>query len=310
MTLQHQFPPHALPETWQSRHNGSPSVSVGIGRDLKLRDYLLGFRARGAHGHAVAVLLVAVVAVRCAPALDFDDQAKTLAYERRVVVGTQFSHAVYAKAGSPSKRLHVYLGSDGTPWLAGRPAVDPTPRDPLMLRLMARDPAPAVYLGRPCYHGLADDAPCAPWLWTTGRYSEDVVASLAGVVRRLMREGHHSQIVWFGYSGGGTLAVLLAPRFRETVAVATLAANLDTDAWAAYAWGGDLSGSLNPADRAPLPPHIRQRHYAGGADRIVPPHLTAPAASRLGADLIVVEDYDHVCCWERSWPGIVQDVIR
>jgi pimeloyl-ACP methyl ester carboxylesterase len=147
-------------------------------------------------------------------------------------------------------------------------------------------------------------------VWNSGRYSEEVVASLARVVRRLMEDGHRSKIAWFGYSGGGTLAVLLAPRFRETDAVVTIAANLDTAAWAAYAWGGDLSGSLNPATLAPLPSHVRQRHYAGGADRIVPPRLTASAASRLGADLIVVDDYDHVCCWEALWPGIIRDVAR
>lgn len=252
-----------------------------------------------------------MVLVRCgAPALNFDEQAENLAYERRVIVGTQFKHVIYAKAGSPEERLHVYLGGDGTPWLAGRPAIDPTPRNPLLLRLLAMDPAPAIYLGRPCYHGHAGDRPCAPWLWTTGRYSEEVVASLARVVRRLVQDGRHSKIAWFGYSGGGTLAVLLAPRFRETDAVVTIAANLDTAAWAAYAWGGDLSGSLNPATLAPLPAHIWQRHYAGGADRIVPPRLTAPAASRLGAELVVVEDYDHACCWEQLWPGIIRDVAR
>lgn len=280
--------------------------------ELKLRDHMPALCDRGAWcGHAVAVLLVAMVLVRCAaPAHTFDEQAKNLGYERRVIVGTQFGHVVYAKAGAPEERLHVYLGGDGTPWLAGRPAVDPTPRNPLALRLLAIDPAPAVYLGRPCYHGQAGDGPCTPWLWTTGRYSEDVVASLALVVRRLIQEGHHSHIAWFGYSGGGALAVLLAPRFQETDAVVTIAANLDTDAWAAYAWGGDLPGSLNPAARYPLPTQVSQRHYAGGADRVVPPHLMAPAAARLGADLIVVEDFDHVCCWERLWPGIIREVTR
>jgi len=259
----------------------------------------------------MVLILLVLVAVGCAaPSVDFDDQAKSLAYERRVVEGTQFKHVIYGKAGAPGERLHVYIGSDGTPWLAGRPAADPTPRNPLMLRLLAMDPTPAVYLGRPCYHGLADEEPCAPPLWTTGRYSQDVVESLARVVRRLLRDGPYSQVAWFGYSGGGTLAVLLAAEFPETDAVVTIAANLDTVAWAAYAWGGDLAGSLNPATAAPLPPHIRQRHYAGSADRVVPPHLMAPAASRLGADLIIVEDHDHTCCWERSWPDILRDLKR
>ena len=74
--------------------------------------------------------------------------------------------------------LHVYLDGDGTPMLGSYPAADPTPRDPLVLDLMALDSTPSIYVGRPCYHGLSG-APCSPSLWTSGRYSEPVVASMA-----------------------------------------------------------------------------------------------------------------------------------
>src|SRR6266545_4164343 len=74
------------------------------------------------------------------------------------VEGEGFAHVVYRPAGlrpDGGRVLHIYLDGDGTPWERGRPAPDPTPRAPLVLRLMALDPAPRVYLGRPCYHGLA-----------------------------------------------------------------------------------------------------------------------------------------------------------
>jgi hypothetical protein len=81
--------------------------------------------------------------------------------------------------------------------------------------------------------------------------------------------------------------VLLASRFPAIASVVTIAANLDTDACAAY-WGRqDLSGSLNPASCLPLSRQIQQRHYAGGKDRVVPPSLTVQAAAYLGATLIV-----------------------
>jgi pimeloyl-ACP methyl ester carboxylesterase len=264
----------------------------------------------GAWARALAGLTLGLVLAACTtPALDFDRAADELGLELRQVTGTRFEHVVYAKGGSPTRTLHVYLDGDGTPWFAGRPAADPTPRDPLVLRLMAMDPAPAVYLGRPCYHGVDDDRDCAPRLWTSDRYSEDVVESLAAVLRRLLADGGYRKIAWFGHSGGGTLATLLAPRFPESEAVVTVAANLDTDAWAAFSWGGDLAGSVNPAKGQPLPAAIRQRHYAGGADRIVPASLTAQGASRVGGDLVVVEGYDHTCCWEQAWPHILDDLL-
>lgn len=54
-----------------------------------------------------------------------------------------------------------------------------------MLRLMALDPAPSVYLGRPCYHGLA--APCrARRSFGRARYSARVLDSMAAALRSLL----------------------------------------------------------------------------------------------------------------------------
>jgi pimeloyl-ACP methyl ester carboxylesterase len=137
------------------------------------------------------------------------------------------------------------------------------------------------------------------------RYSEEVVSSLSAVVNKLLGQGGYQKIAWFGHSGGGTLAVLLASRFQQTVSVVSVAANLDVEAWAAYTRHIDLSGSLNPAQLPPLPRSVFQRHYAGSEDRIVPSLLMAKAAIQLGSKLLIINDYDHVCCWEELWPAIL-----
>lgn len=114
-------------------------------------------------------------------------------------------------------------------------ATDPGPRNPLMLKLMALDTAPAVYLGRPCYPGLSRQPPCNPALWTSGRYSPQVLASLARALQTLIRDTGSRGIVLIGHSGGGTLAMLLAARVPDVRAVVTLAGNLDPDACAVSA---------------------------------------------------------------------------
>jgi pimeloyl-ACP methyl ester carboxylesterase len=253
----------------------------------------------------LAQVATLVLAACASPTAVFDQSAARLGFDRDVMTGTRFHHVVYRKDGQRTKTLHVYLDGDGTPWIDGRAASDPTPRNALVLRLLAQDPATAAYVGRPCYDGTATDALCSQHLWTRDRYSEEVVASMAAIVSQLMTAGRYETIAWFGHSGGGTLAVLLARRFSQTRLVVTVAGDLDTAAWAKAIAHEDLDGSLNPADGPPLAPEIRQRHYAGARDRIVPPDLMANAAAHLGAGLTVIDTFDHVCCWERLWPAIL-----
>jgi hypothetical protein len=235
--------------------------------------------------------------------------ALSLGMGREIVAGTVFQHVLFIRAGRPPRTLHVYLDGDGTPWQAWGPATDPTPRNPLVLRLMALDTAPSVYLGRPCYLGLADTPPCSSVLWTAERYSEAVVSSMEAALWRFMVGTKFDRLVWVGYSGGGTLAVLLAPRFEATTDLITIGANLDIDAWTDLHGYSRLAGSLNPSRRPPLPAWIRQHHYVGGKDRVVPERVVARGSIDPGT-VIVIPSYDHTCCWEAIWPTLLADVER
>ena len=263
------------------------------------------YRSRVTFGvFTTAVVLGAVLlAGGCRSASErFIDQAAQRQLRADVVAGNGFQHLVLSRDRAAARTLHVYLDGDGVPWLGGYPAVDPTPRDPRVLDLMALDRAPAVYLGRPCYHGLGGDAACASSLWTSSRYSEEVVTSMAAAARRRLAARGAERIVWLGYSGGGVLAVLLAARLPETTAVITVAANLDVDAWADQQRTSRLLGSLNPSRQPPLSARVYQRHYAGGRDRTVPPE------ARAGVEVVVVPDYDHRCCWTSLWPAVLADL--
>ena len=256
----------------------------------------------------LSVLGVVLTCVACvAPAVRFSRSAASFGMQAEVVEGAGHRHVIFESARGSARTLHVYIDGDGTPWRWGRPTADPTPRNALTLRLMALDPAPSVYLGRPCYHGLAGTPPCAAKLWTAERYSADVVASMAAALRHVLRRRAVERLVWFGYSGGGALAALLAPKFPETADLVTVAANLDVDGWTDFHGYSRLTGSLNPATQPPLPPRIRQRHYVGGRDRVVPVEVTR-RGSRDPSTVTVIPSYDHVCCWGEIWPTILADV--
>ena len=246
------------------------------------------------------------------PAERFNQHASFLGIQSEIVQGNNFSHAIYflssVKRPDEASDLHVYYGGDGTPIIASRPTVDPTPRKPLMLQLLALGPRPAVYIGRPCYHGLALTKGCVSELWTTARYSEAVVSSLVEVTRLVIKAGGYNKVFLYGYSGGGTLAMLVAERLPQVRAIVTVAANLDIDAWRTYHRSVSLMSSLSPVLRPRLPRRITQHHYAGSEDHIVPPALIKNASVRLGSKAIIIKNYDHVCCWAELWPKITAEI--
>jgi pimeloyl-ACP methyl ester carboxylesterase len=255
------------------------------------------------------MLLASLLLAGCAtPAERMDVEARSSGYARNVVQGSGFRHVVYANGRHAAGGvLHVYIDGDGSPYLdRWTVAADPTPRNPLMLRLMALDSAPAVYVGRPCYAGLATDPPCSPLDWTLGRFSERVVDSLATVIEQQRAATGASGLALFGHSGGGTLAVLIAARLPDVRRVITLAGNLDPDAWADLHEYTRLTASLNPVRLGPLPITIEQLHFAGARDRVMPPALIETAAGQLGArGVAVLPDVAHATGWEAKWPAIL-----
>jgi pimeloyl-ACP methyl ester carboxylesterase len=202
--------------------------------------------------------------------------------------------------------VNVYIGSDGTPWNFDVAADDPTPRNPLTLRLMVQDPQPAILVGRPCYHGLSDSHECNQAIWTSARYSRTVVESMALAIQEYVARDSFNSITLIGYSGGGTLAALIAGELDQVNTLITVAANLDTDAWTRYHRYEPLFESLNPAEEPPLSESITQVHYFGALDKNVPMSTTDRFfLVNSSAERREIADFDHVCCWTEIWQTIL-----
>ena len=254
------------------------------------------------------VAALALLTACSGPSKRFDRQASEYGFQKVERTGNGYTHTVYSNLPSErSSLLHVYLGGDGTPWIDGKIiAWDPTPRNPVGLRLMAQDEVSSIYLGRPCYHGHSDSPSCSHALWTSERYSKEVIESMAAVLREIIEQEQYRELVFIGFSGGGGLAMFLADIFPQTRQVVTLAGNLDIEAWVALHNYDELTGSLNPRSMAPLPERIQQYHLAGGKDANIPAMMIQGALGRQkNSQFILFEDFTHGCCWETIWKSML-----
>jgi dienelactone hydrolase len=216
-----------------------------------------------------------------------------------------------AHAVRRAQPLTVYIEGDGLAWLTPtRPSPDPTPLDPLALRLaLAQPEGLAAYLARPCqYTGRRDTAQCPGALWTHARFSEQAVRATSQALDALVQRYGATRLHLVGYSGGAALAVLVAARRTDVASLTSVAGNLDPTHWTRVHGLTPLHDSLDPLERAPALGALPQWHFSGERDAVVPPdtaqrfmaHL--PEGSR--AQGLRLPGFDHRCCWTEQWPAL------
>jgi hypothetical protein len=231
------------------------------------------------------------------------------------IVAYQSAHFGQRSNAPRSDPLNVYIEGDGAAYVAGRQARNPTPGNPLTLNLAILDPnQDTVYLARPCqYLSPQELAGCSPAYWASHRYAAEVVTALSNAIDQAKRESGRQRVRIFGYSGGGTLAVLIAAHRNDVLAIATLSANLDHETWTRQDNLTPLYGSLNAADYAAKITHIPQVHFYDEKDDIVPPAITKSYMSRVPKKPTIravgIRGADHACCWVQSWPALLREYV-
>lgn len=237
--------------------------------------------------------------------------AKTLAAGSFTL--TAFTRHSASALQTAEDTLVVYIEGDGAAWPTPfDPPRDPTPQNPLALALAAADPAAHVaYLGRPCqYLAPTELARCPPAYWIERRFAAEVITAYDTALTQLKAQSGTKRLHLVGYSGGGVIAALLARQRKDIGRLITVAAPLALADWLALHHLSPLTGSLDPMDLpvAPDEPHGKRKeiHFAGSADRIVPPALLTRYVARHGGRIENIAGFDHERHWSRDWPQLVR----
>ncbi|MDB2414725.1 alpha/beta hydrolase [Rickettsiales bacterium] len=233
---------------------------------------------------------------------------------RKLLVRTDnFILTTYSKIGNDKRPIRVYIEGDGASWVTPRQlATNPTPRDPVALKLAAEDTAypNILYIARPCQYTDHDlDKKCSSEYWFKKTFSQEVIDSFNQTIDYFNK--NNNKISLIGYSGGAAVAILVAASRNDVASIRTVAGNLDHKAVTDLHNATFLDGSLNPINVAEKVKHIPQHHFSGAKDMTVPSDITKKfvqrARSNSGscAQMTILPDMGHYKGWEYKWNDLL-----
>lgn len=146
----------------------------------------------------------------------------------------QFSAEIDPKS---KRKWFILTEGDGAAWTTpNRPPTDPTPRDPLVLKLAEtirqKTKANVLYLARPCQYPEKIDIHCHVRDWTTDRFAARHVEAMLDAVTNRVPTG--SEVTVFGFSGGGVMTLQMAGLLKQHYIVKKIVlagTPVDVNAW-------------------------------------------------------------------------------
>ncbi len=261
-------------------------------------------KKKNLHGLALALALAGCTA----PADDQrSENAGRIAGQGSLVsmpVSTTLPVRVWGRLAT-EEPVRIYIEGDGAAWRNSRqPSIDPTPHNPVALKLAAADSHGSVlYLGRPCQYDANPARGCHFSEWTERRFAH--VAELEQAIQQLVSA--ERKLILVGFSGGANMAVQLAARLPNVIGLVTVAGNLDTAAFTGYHRLRDEAFGHNTALLSGLS-DLPQLHYTGSEDAVIPPELThlqlAPVSGSRCLNIHELPGVGHAGPWHIDWPAL------
>lgn len=181
----------------------------------------------------------------------------------------EYEIATWQKIKNPNdSRIHIYIEGDGHAFDAyGRPTDNPTPHGTFVRDLAEQDDfANVVYMARPCQFIMGEN--CSESDWTIGRFSQKIIDAQKNAISKVAK---NKKIVLIGYSGGAMVSGLIIAQNKKLNIEQwiTVAGVLNHKKWTEYFGDAPLTESLD-LDKLP---HVKQTHFVGLRDKVVPYEL-------------------------------------
>lgn len=238
--------------------------------------------------------------------------AAAAAMNERIIAAGVFNLTVWERAPKADSSVNIYIEGDGLAWLNRHTkSLNPTPPDPLTLRLAAMDKAVnVIYMARPCqYSGWNGGDACPDLYWSQGRTAPEVIQSYIQALDNIKNKYHTGGFNLIGYSGGAGVAALLAAARNDILSLKTIAGNTDYAAFTTLHSISPMSASIDPITAAAKLAQLPQIHFIGGNDTIVPAAIfnSWQRASGMGTCIqsITVSDTSHEKGWIEKWPELL-----
>lgn len=207
--------------------------------------------------------------------------------------------AFFPSTLSEADTLNVFIEGDGQPGIA--------------LDMAQKIEKNSIYIARPCQFLRIGGQGCNKAVWTSHRFSGEVIRSMARALDVLKIRFKANNVRLVGYSGGGAVASILAAQRDDVKLLITVAGNLDHHQWTEYNQIAPLSGSLNPIDYQELLEKVPQIHLVGERDHTVPGSVLASYLNHMqhleNVQSFIVNGADHTCCWNNVMASLFKSSL-
>lgn len=267
----------------------------------------------------ILVLLCILIISACKKEIPFPSKRISVATEiakqnnlnKKIYTSSIFNLLSYSSIKECKNLMKVYIEGDGLSWLTSSTiSKNPTPINPMSLKLMTKDTSICkVYLARPCQY-VSSNA-CKSKYWTSHRFSKEVLTSYQEILDQIKNDNLINNYELIGYSGGGTIATLLAANRTDIYSLITVSGNLDIDYWTKKHFLSPLEGSLNPSSYTTTLQNVKQLHLIGGKDTIIDESVFQSYYKRFKNTKMIKHKvypmFNHSSGWEEEWVNISND---
>ena len=233
-------------------------------------------------------------------------------FHKKVIQTKLFKLISYQKLSRTSEIAVVYIEGDGLAWKNKyKVSQNPTPNNPIALELATLDSSPLIiYLARPCqFINLDNEVNCQHQYWTNKRASIEVIESIDSAISEIKKQLKIKKIRLVGYSGGATIAAIIAATRDDIIDLRTVAGNLDIDKFVETHNVTPLTGSVNPTTYSQKLVEIPQTHFISENDAVISKTITNSYLKSLEkfddklncVKLIELSTPEHTKGWANVW---------